>query len=76
MLLFSGLWPDLWGGGGKVVGSGDRIGKSLQENLWSFLPPLDFPVGDCFRGVHENQLATAAVFVIPSESLPRKPRSL
>lgn len=48
---FSGLWPDLWG---KVVGSDDRIGKGLQENPWSFLPPLDFPICDCLRGVHEN----------------------
>lgn len=30
MLLFSGLWTDLWG---KVVGSVDRIGKVLQESL-------------------------------------------
>lgn len=73
MLLFLGSSQI---SGGMAVGSGDRIRKGLQENLWSFLPPLDFPVGDYLRSVCENQLATAAVFVIFSESLPRKPRSL
>lgn len=74
MLFFSGLWPDLWG---KIVGSGDRIGKGLQENLWSFLPPLDFPrwwlSQRCSREPARN-CCTVFLWCPPNPS-PQKPRS-
>lgn len=47
--------------GGRVVGSGDKIGKGQRESQQAKLPASsDIPSYDCLRVAHENQLGTAA----------------
>lgn len=59
--------------GGRVVGSGDGVGKGLQESLRSVLPPSGLPTCDCLRVVCENQELLQS-FLMSSEPLfPESP---
>jgi len=74
MLLFLGSSKI---SGGRVIGSGDGTRKGLREILGSFhLPQISPHRAVSPRAVRENQLELLPVFLMSSEPLPRKPRSL